>query len=193
MIDLAVLSKQISANMRILLEWLIILWGIHIVNAIVRYRLLILGIYPRKLWGLPGIVFAPFLHGNFGHLFFNSIPLFVLAHFMLISTGSLFYPISGLIIVLGGFGVWLIGRSALHVGASGLIMGYFGFLLTMAYQQQSGLALLLVGVCLYYFGGLVSALVPSSTRESWEGHLLGFLAGVTAALLFLSGWFSSWF
>jgi membrane associated rhomboid family serine protease len=179
------LSQQVSANMRMLLEWVLIIWGIHLLNMMLGYRLVVFGIYPRKLTGLLGIVFAPFIHGSFSHIFFNSIPLFVLAHFILLYTGSAFYPISIFIILVGGFGVWLFGRRALHVGASGLIMGYFGFLLTMAYLQRTGLLLLLVGVCLYYFGGLVSALVPSNLRESWEGHLLGFLAGVGAALVFL--------
>lgn len=157
------------------------LWLVNILNASVGYRLNYLGIYPRRLHGLIGIFFAPWLHGGFNHLFFNSIPLFVLASLILLAGQPFFYRVSFIIIVLSGFATWLFGRKGLHVGASALIMGYFGFLLANAYHEGSMLAILLAAIGLYYFAGLLLHLIPTEVEVSWEGHVFGFLAGIAAA------------
>src|SRR5262245_4202100 len=160
------ISSSIQANLTFLLTILGILWGIQVVNALLGYRLNILGIYPRKIISLPGIVFSPFLHGSAQHLFFNSIPLFVLSALLLVGGKQQFFTITLLIIVLCGAAVWLLGRRAFHVGASGLIMGYWGFLLFNAYQERSVMAVMLAFLCLYYFGGLMLNLMPCEERVS---------------------------
>lgn len=171
------------ANMPYLLAWLAGLWLFHIFNWMFAYRLNFLGIYPRSWRGLIGIFFSPFLHGDFNHLFFNSIPLFVLASFVLLDGWQSFYCVSSIIILLGGLGVWLFGRRAIHIGASGLVMGYWSYLLINAYEEGTLMAIVLAGVCLYYFGGLVINLFPTQQKFSWEGHVFGFLAGIAAAYL----------
>src|SRR5690606_2972312 len=93
------------------------------------YRLNIFGIYPRKIPGIIGIVFSPFLHGSAQHLFFNSIPLVVLAALILVKGHLYFYEVTIWIAVFSGVLTWLFGRSAFHIGASSVIMGYWGFLL----------------------------------------------------------------
>lgn len=159
------------------------IWAVHIVNMILRYRLNILGIYPRHLWGLLGIFFAPFLHGSFNHLFFNSFPLFVMGSMVMLYGLKTFYVVSAIIIVLSGFTVWLIGRRAFHVGASGLLMGYWGFLLIRAYYEPTVMAIVLGAVTLFYFGGLVMDLMPDKAEVSWEAHLSGFAAGIASHFL----------
>lgn len=161
----------------------IALWVIHLINFLMGYRLNALGIKPRTVHGFIGILFAPFLHGDFGHLFFNSIPLFVLIGLVLLSGYTVFYSVSLTIILLSGFAVWLVARPAIHVGASSVIMGYFGYLLTNAYYHPSAMTFILAAVCLYYFGGLVIMLIPGEKSVSWEGHIFGFIAGVAAAFL----------
>jgi membrane associated rhomboid family serine protease len=107
--------------------WLLAgLWVFNIINWVVfRSRLDVFGIYPRSVRGLFGIIFAPFLHGDFNHLFFNSIPLFALGMFILALGRDVFIAVSILIALLSGFLVWLFGRKYLHIGASGVITGYF--------------------------------------------------------------------
>lgn len=163
------------------LQLLSIFWGVFMLSFLMGYRLNILGIYPRHVWGLPGILCSPFLHGDFNHLFFNSIPLFVLINFIL-ATGGLAYLIhmSFIIILVSGLGVWLFGRKGIHVGASSLIMGYFSDLLANAYQHPSINTIILAIIILYYFGGFLLDLFPREERVSWEGHLFGFLAGLIA-------------
>ena len=175
--------ETLKHNALFLCVILAVLWGIRLINAASHYRLNVSGIYPRTWHGLIGIFFAPFLHGSAQHLFFNSIPLFILGGLILSAGEQVFFKISLVIIVLSGAMVWLFGRRAFHVGASTVVMGYWGFLLFNAYQQQSLMAILLAILCLYYFGSLVFSLFPTEEKVSWEGHLFGVLAGLGASYL----------
>ena len=161
------------------LELVSILWFIHIINCMMQYRLNVLGIRSRKLSGLPGIIFAPLLHGDFNHLFFNTIPLFVLSALILPEGRITFYYVSGTITILSGFLIWLFGRRGIHIGASSLIMGYFGYLLAKAYFHVTATTIILAGFCLFYFGGLFLSLFPGAKKNvSWEGHVFGFASGI---------------
>lgn len=173
----------IQANLHLTLLILGLLWIIQIINYLTGYRLNNLGIYPRHLQGLPGILFSPFLHGSFTHLFFNSIPLLVLIDFMLL-TGTHHFLYLTLLIMLGsGFATWLFARPSFHVGASHVVMGYWGYLLINAYQHPSILTVMLAILCVYYFGGLLLSIFPQEEKTSWEGHLFGFLTGITVVYI----------
>lgn len=178
--ELQTILAVLQSNVSMALWILSIFWIVFFVNLLLGQRLNILGIFPRRIWGLPGILFAPFLHANLTHLIFNSVPLFVFTDFLLIFGLHKFLCISLVIILGSGFGIWLLGRKALHIGASALIMGYFSYLLVMAYKHPSLLTVLLAIIAIYYFGGLFLNLFPREERVSWEGHLFGFLAGLAA-------------
>ena len=167
-------------NLPIVLTLLAILWGIHFINWSIGYRLNLLGIYPRHPLGLIGIATSPFLHGHFNHIFFNSIPLAILASFVLLNGLPNFLTISLIIIVLTGFATWLFGRKNIHIGASGVIMGYLGYCLVAAYSQPGVISVGIGLVCLYYFGSMLFSIFPSDVRTSWEAHLFGLMAGVAA-------------
>jgi membrane associated rhomboid family serine protease len=177
--ELQQLAISMQINMFFALKLVGILWLVHIINWMTKYHLNPLGIRPRSVAGLPGIVFAPLLHANFGHLFFNSIPLFVLSDLILPEGKITFYYISGTIILLSGLLTWLFGKRGIHIGASSLIMGYFGYLLSQAYFHLTATTVMLAGFCIYYFGGLFFSLVPGMKKNvSWEGHIFGFLSGI---------------
>lgn len=164
------------------LEICLLLALIQIVNKLSGYRLNVLGLVPRRASGLLGVAFAPLLHADFQHLFFNIIPLYILLNLTLVFGLDKFYWIT-LTIVLGGNGLlWLLGRPARHIGASGVVFGYWGFLLANAYQHFSALTLILAIIVVYYFGSFAAGLLPLDKTSSWEGHLFGALAGVAAAL-----------
>lgn len=157
------------------------LWCIHLINWMLGGRLIILGVYPRKWFSMLGIFFYPFIHSNFNHLFFNSIPLFILGSFVLLLGYPTFYCVSITIIVLSGLTTWLLGRGGFHIGASGLIMGYWAFLLINAYfQELSVLSIAPALICVYYFGGFLFHLFPTDIKTSFEAHLFGALGGVAA-------------
>jgi len=165
-------------------EVLAVIWCVNILNWIIGSRLNILGIYPRHLYGLIGLIFAPFLHQNFGHLLFNTIPLFFLGLAILTQDGTIsFCCVTLIIMVVGGFGVWLFARKGMHIGASGVISGYFGYILISAYTQPSIITVLLAILAMYYFGGIFLGLFPQEKKTSWESHLFGFLSGVLCAYL----------
>lgn len=180
-LDLVILS--IKHNSLFVLKLLMILWVFHIFNWLTHYRLNRLGILPRTFVGLRGIIFSPLLHGDFNHLFFNSVPFFVLSNLVLLNGRTVFYVVSLFIIISGGFAIWLFAKRAIHIGASTLIMGYFGYLLAEAYFQFTAVTIIVAIVALYYFGGLVLSLFPGKKHISWEGHVFGFAAGIGAAYL----------
>ncbi len=149
---------------------------------ILKGRLNILGIHPRTEWGFVGIPFSPFLHGDFSHLIFNAIPLFIFSNFILLQGANLFYMATGIIILISGLLIWLFARPGIHIGASSLIMGYFGFILIDIYLKPTALSIAIGLTALFYFGGMFSSLFPDRDKQiSWEGHVFGFIAGLITA------------
>ena len=170
--------------MNFVLSVLGVLWAIHLANFVLGYRLNYFGIFPRHLFGIPGIMLHPLLHGNFSHLLLNSIPLFLLMNFILIGGIDQFICVTTIIVFVAGIMTWLLGRKAIHVGASTVIMGYFAYLIVMAIQTPSSMSIILAILSLYYFGGLFLALIPTGeVNVSFEGHIFGFLGGIAAIYL----------
>ncbi len=181
------LSKELShfflGSQIYLKPWLMVMGGLWLFNLLhwaLGSPLMVLGIRPRRFSGLIGIIFSPVLHQNFNHLFFNSIPLFVLGLILLTEGLHTFLMITAFMIVLGGLGVWLLARSARHIGASGLISGYFGYILILAYFKPNYTTVFIAGLVFYYFGSILLGLFPREARVSWESHLFGFLSGLLA-------------
>ncbi|MFA5959459.1 MAG: rhomboid family intramembrane serine protease [Tatlockia sp.] len=176
--------EQTKINANLLGLILLIPWVVYGINRLVNNRLLYLGIIPRHLLGLPGIVFAPLLHGNFNHLFFNSIPLLVLSDFILVNGLPYFLVVTALITFISGILIWLFGKKGIHIGASALVTGYWGLLVSDIYQQGTLTAVILGVLSLYYFMGIFAGIFPGKKGVSWEGHLFGLVAGfATSALL----------
>lgn len=182
--ELMQLIHQSAAVFPTTLLWLALLWLIQVVNMSVGYRLNLLGIHPRRLIGVPGIFCAPFLHGSVEHLFFNSVPLLFLLTLVQLFGAQLFITVSVFIILVSGLAVWLLARPGIHVGASGLLMGYWGFLLVQVVCQPSVMGVIVALLCLYYLGSLWLNFFPSSRKTSWEGHVFGGLAGGLAAFYY---------
>lgn len=161
-----------------------LLWAIEIVNALTGHALDAFGIQPREPTGLVGILAAPFLHGSIQHLVANTLPFLILGWFVLLRETWHFYVVTIVTIVLAGLGTWLVGRTdSVHVGASGVIFGYLGYLMLGGwFERRVGTIAgsLLVAVL---YGGLVLGVLPGTPGISWEGHLFGFLSGVLCAWL----------
>lgn len=158
---------------------------IHFLNATSGRKLNFLGVIPRHIWGLPGIICSPFLHGDSGHLIFNLFPLFILMNLMLFQGLDAFIFISCVFIVATGLLTWLFAKKAIHIGASSVILAYWGFLLMSSFAGFSIVTVLVVFICLYFFGNFIFSIVPQGDNTSWEGHLFGLIVGVA----FGYGWF----
>ncbi|MCA0404191.1 MAG: rhomboid family intramembrane serine protease [Proteobacteria bacterium] len=185
-INFIIYQTKINAN--VLLTIIAIPWVVFFINRLFfNNKLLYLGIIPRRLRGLLGIFFSPFLHADFNHLFFNSIPLFVLADFLLINGLPFFLEATIIIGIISGFLTWCFAKPGIHIGASGIITGYWGLLVADIVKQSSFTAIILGLLSLYYFAGIFLGIFPGKKGVSWEGHLFGLIGGLLANyLLFIN-------
>ena len=136
------------------------------------------GIVPRHLNGLMGIVWAPFLHASLNHLAANTLPLLILGGIICGRSRAEFAVVTVAGILLGGGLTWLIARNACHIGASGLIFCYFGFLASLAWFNRTFGTLCLSVACILGYGGMIRGILPTTPGISWEAHLAGLLAGI---------------
>ena len=142
------------------------------------------GLLPRDIKGLRGILFSPMIHGNFEHLAANTFPLMVLTFSLFFFYRKSPFTMFGLIYLFSGIFLWLGGREALHIGASGIIYGLAAFLfLSGVLSRHTGLLTISLVVALLY-GGLFWGIFPIKPEISWEGHLWGAISGLALALLF---------
>lgn len=157
-------------------------WLIFVVNNLLwNGHLNSYGIIPRHLGGLLGIIWAPFLHASFEHLAANTLPLLILGAIICARNRFEFAMIAAAGTLLGGGLTWLFARSASHIGASGLIFCFFGYLASLAYFQRTFGTLILSVVCLFAYGGMLKGILPTSTAISWESHVAGLVAGIVLA------------
>lgn len=173
--------KAIKKTFAPLTFFIAAIWVVEAMNFFFGRGFTSLGIFPRQADGLIGIPLAPLLHANFWHAASNTLPLLILGGLVLIGGRKRFWTITIGIVLLGGFLVWILGRSALHVGASGLIFGYFGALLTLAYLQRSLLSTAIACVTMFLYGGMLWGILPLRSYISFEGHLFGLVAGAVMA------------
>jgi len=140
------------------------------------------GVIPREPEGLIGIIAMPFLHGNLGHIMGNTVPLAVLLT-LLAGSRANSRLIVVVIVLLGGVLLWLLGRgNSLHLGASGLVFGLAVFLIVSGLLERRLIPLLITGIVLFLYGStLLAGVMPGQKGVSWDGHLLGGLAGALAA------------
>jgi membrane associated rhomboid family serine protease len=175
------LLKKIKQQLFWVLVIFVVVSAIEVINLVSGRALNQFGILPHHLNGLVGIVISPFLHGSFWHYLSNIVPLCIFSFFILQYGSKNYFTITGLLIAGTGLLVWLLGRSALHIGASSLIYGYFGFLVLAGWRSMRWqLVLISVAVAVFY-GGLVFGVLPTRYYISWEAHLFGLLTGLALA------------
>ncbi|MEZ5931611.1 MAG: rhomboid family intramembrane serine protease [Alphaproteobacteria bacterium] len=172
-------STSLMDRLRPIVLFVGAIWIVFLLDLVLPLERL--GLVPRSLSGLTGIVAMPFLHGNLAHLISNTLPLIVLLVLMVLSRAR---PWSTMILLtlISGAALWLFGRPALHIGASGLIYALIGFLLAAGVLERRlvpGLVALFVG--LVYGSSILGGIQPWQQGVSWEGHLLGLLAGAALA------------
>ncbi len=162
------------------------MWLIEIVDVVaLSDRLQGGGIHPRRVDGIDGVLWAPWLHVGWRHIMSNSVPFLVLGGMVALRGTSTWLTVTAVVVVLGGALTWLFARSGNHVGASGVVFGYLGYLVGAAWFERSFRAIGLAALAVALYGGLIFGVVPN--REvSWEGHLFGALAGVVAAAMLAS-------
>lgn len=157
---------------------------IEFVNFLLDRYLVQFGLIPGSTRQWFGLFAAPLIHGSVMHYVSNIFPLIVFSMLLLQHGIYRYFLVTFFVVLVGGGAVWLFGRNAVHVGASGVIFGYFGFLLLAGILSREvkliGISFLVGSV----YGGIIFGVLPLQPGVSWEGHLFGFLSGLLAAFMF---------
>ncbi len=179
-------SLTIREELGEIVAFLGVIWGVFVVSRFIP-RLESYGVVPRTRRGLAGVPAMPFLHKDLHHILGNTIPLFIL---LAILDGSSAQPWQVVveIILLGGLLLWLFGRPAVHIGASGLVFGLIAFLIVFGFLEKRLVSLAVAVIVGFVYGGtLVSGVLPRfRSYISWEGHLCSAVAGGIVAFALTS-------
>ena len=166
--------------------WGVWLYGVQIENSVK------IGVRPRDMDGLIGIITHSFFHKThlsdgsiyFGHIVNNSIPFLLLGTALFYYYKDLSYKIFFWLYVGTGVWLWSFGRSANHIGASGIVYALFGFITISGFIKKNRNLLGLSMVTVFVYGSMIWGMFPTDPKISWEGHFSGFMIGVVLALYF---------
>lgn len=166
------------------LLFVLLLWVVKIVEVQLKLNFSDYGVFPRNFVGLRGIIFSPFIHGDWKHLFNNSVPLIILGW-------AIFYFYRGLApkvilwsFLLSGFYTWISARQAHHIGASGLVYALFGFLMISGFLRKYIPLVAVSFLVAFLYGSLVWGILPWDKSISWEGHFWGLFVGLVLAIIY---------
>ena len=170
------------AGVQVVLALLAAMWLLEVVDVALDHRLDQYGIEPRDPDGLVGVVAAPFLHADFGHLIANTIPFVALGIIIGFQGVARVLWVTGIVMLVSGLGTWLVAPdNSLHIGASGIVFGYATYLLTRGIFNRDVIEIAIgLGVAAIWGTALLGGLVPQD-GVSWQGHFFGAVGGVLAA------------
>jgi len=168
--------------------FVLVLWLIWLVERGFDMNWHQLGIIPRTLEGLRGILFSPFIHKDISHLYSNSVPLIVLGWCLFYFYKDLGYLVFPFLWILSGIFTWLIGRDSYHIGASGLIYALSLFLFFSGILRKYVPLMAVSLIVAFLYGSTVWSMFPITQvidpDISWEAHLSGAISGIICALIF---------
>jgi len=167
--------KEVVKDLKPMFYLVIVMWLIFIVSLVTPINNL--GIHPRSLSGLIGIVLSPFLHANLGHITSNSLALLSFGFFFTMLNRDKALKLIVQLVIFSGILTWVIGGAGVHIGASGLVFGLFGYLLLAGIINKEPKHIIASILILVFYGGTIFGVFPSTPDVSWEGHLAGFVSG----------------
>lgn len=177
-------KKIFKYSFLIPLSIVIIFWVVKLIENLYQLDFTTFGILPLQPEGLPGILLSPFIHSSYKHLLSNSIPFLILTFALLYFYRNLAYRIFLLIYILSGICVWLGGRDAWHIGASGIVYGLASFLFFSGVFRRD-VNLLTIGIIVVFlYGSMFWGIFPIKPEISWESHLWGAVSGLLLAFYY---------
>ncbi|MFE7774407.1 rhomboid family intramembrane serine protease [Streptomyces sp. NPDC057445] len=178
-------TGRIMAAGALMVGWVALLWALEAVDFATGHALDTYGITPRDLTELWDIVPAAFLHGGFGHVAANSLPLLVLGFLAAFGGIRRFAGVVLTVVVASGLGVWLASPpGSITLGASGVVFGLFGYVVVRGFVDRSTLDVVVGLLIAGFYGSILWGVLPTDAGISWQAHLFGLLGGVAAAFLF---------
>ena len=178
--SLAGIGRDLKRYGKILLGSVVLLFILEVVSWVAPIDQF--GVHPRESAGLIGVLTHPFLHSGLGHVTGNSVAILMFGAMIVIKEEIDLYVTVLLSMLVGGFGIWLFGQTGSnHIGASGVVFGLFGYLLSTGWFERKFWPMLLSIFVLFTWGAMIFGVLPGQRGISWEGHLFGFLGGVLSA------------
>lgn len=166
------------------IAFVMLIWLVFWVEVRFGFRFNDLGVYPRTVSGLKGVIFSPFIHSSMEHLYHNTIPLFVLSAALFYFYRSISWQILGYGILLSGLLTWCIARPAYHIGASGVIYVLMSFILFKGIFTKHFRLIAVSLLVVFLYGSMIWYVFPIKEKMSWEGHLSGLIVGFVFALVY---------
>ncbi len=177
-------KAKLYSSLMVPTAFLALLWIILIIDMSFNLHLVKYGLYPRKIWGLPGIITAPLIHAGVTHLLSNSAPLLVVGTGILYFYRHAAFKVFAIVYFVPGIFVWFWGRSAFHIGASGLIYGLVSYVFFSGIIRRDTRSIALALIVTLLYGGMMVGVIPQDDGISWEYHLFGSLTGIACAFIF---------
>jgi len=160
------------------------MWLVYLITLALNLDLSRMGILPRDMIGILGIISGPIVHANFSHLLSNTMPLLILGWTIFFFYSKVSYKSFIVIYVLTGLFVWLFARQVYHIGASGIVYGFVSFLFFSGIFRRDNKSIAIALIVTFLYGGIVWGVFPGQKGISWESHLFGGIAGIIAAFIF---------
>ncbi len=177
-------KRRFRTSVKYALGFIAILWAAKLIEWLLSADFGVYGIYPRTLTGTVGILVSPLIHGDFTHLFSNTLPLVFLGVGVVFFYRKVAVDVFFLIYLFTGISVWFVARQAYHIGASGIIYGLVSFLFFSGLMRKDLKSVTVSLVVLFMYSGMLQGIFPNSPGISWESHLLGAVVGFGCAILF---------
>jgi len=161
-----------------------LIWMIKFFELIMDYDFTSYSLYPRKLSGMIGIITSPLLHADFKHLLSNSVPILILGVGVFYFYNKVAYQVLIISYLAHGLWLWAFGRESYHLGASGLVYSFFSFLFFSGIIRKNINLLAISLTVAFWYGSMIWGIFPQKQPISWEGHLMGFIAGLILAIYY---------
>ena len=166
------------------LIFIIIIWAVKLIELSLETTFVDYGVLPRKLSGIKGIIFSPFIHKDIKHLLNNSIPILILGSSLCFFYKKNYKIIFPLLFIISGVFLWCLGRMNLHIGASGIVYSLASFIFFSGIISKNKNLSALSLIVIFVYGSLFWGLFPTHQEISWEGHLSGFISGLILSWFF---------
>ena len=177
-------KNRIIKSFIIPLTFPLIMWVVFLGEQFFNLNLDRMGILPRSISGIPGIITGPVIHANYAHIVSNTIPLLILGWTIFFFYPKVSYRAFIMIYILTDLLVWLFARQVYHIGASGIVYGFVSFLFFSGIFRRDNKSVALALLVTFLYGGLVWGVLPGQEGISWESHLFGAIVGLITAFIF---------
>jgi membrane associated rhomboid family serine protease len=166
------------------LSFPLLLWILHFTFNLLNIYPYKLGVYPRHLSGIIGVLTSPLIHSNYSHLISNTVPLAVMGLGIFYFYPKAAYKVFAFVYFCTGILVWLFAREVYHIGASGIVYAFVSYLFFSGIFRRDNKSITLSLIVVFLYGGLVWGVLPGLEGISWESHLFGAITGIIAAFVF---------